>query len=339
MNAQVKIDTPDSEAVDVAIVADVTENPALVFTDGEKFDEFFKAVEAETDTLIPDVTTEKGRKAIASMAYKVAQSKTAIDDAGKGLNADAQASIKKINAARNLYKEKLEALRDKVREPLNKWDNEQKAIQAENEIVMSRLRAFALVAHDATSKSVSDDIERLAEIEIGEERFGDDYALAIGLHESATQILCAALERLLKEEAGRAELQQLRKANEARAKKDAEAEQQRLAEERRVEAEKRKAEEEKAREAEMKRREEAAAEQARIDESNRLAKIEEERAAKARHEAEEANRRAADADHREAVIKAAVEALMRTGHLDDIQALAIITAIESGSIPNIQINF
>jgi colicin import membrane protein len=51
----------------------------------------------ETDALDADVTTEKGRKAIASMAYKVARTKTAIDEAGKKLNEEARARINAVD--------------------------------------------------------------------------------------------------------------------------------------------------------------------------------------------------------------------------------------------------
>ncbi|WP_277750417.1 hypothetical protein [Croceibacterium ferulae] len=43
------------------------------------------------------MTTAKGRKAIASLAAKVARTKTAIDDAGKKLNEEARAKINAVS--------------------------------------------------------------------------------------------------------------------------------------------------------------------------------------------------------------------------------------------------
>ena len=75
------------------IVALVEATPAVVLTDKRKFSEFYEGMKAECDAHVPDLTTEKGRKAIASLAYKVARTKTAIDEAGKALNEDARALI------------------------------------------------------------------------------------------------------------------------------------------------------------------------------------------------------------------------------------------------------
>ena len=49
---------------------------------------------------MPDVTTKKGRDAIASIAHKVARSKTALDNIGKELVAELKDVPKKIDAER-----------------------------------------------------------------------------------------------------------------------------------------------------------------------------------------------------------------------------------------------
>ena len=59
-------------------------NAVEVFT-GTKLPELLAAIRTEAMTLVPDVTTAKGRDLIKSTAYKVARSKTTIDDAGKEL--------------------------------------------------------------------------------------------------------------------------------------------------------------------------------------------------------------------------------------------------------------
>lgn len=69
-----------------------------------------------------DTSTAKGRKAIASLAYKVAQSKTFLDSQGKALNEEARAQIATVDAERRRIRDYLDALRDEAREPLDKWE-------------------------------------------------------------------------------------------------------------------------------------------------------------------------------------------------------------------------
>jgi hypothetical protein len=95
MNAVAEVARPKNE-----IVTLVEATPSLVLIDKEKFSQFYEAMKEECDAHEPDLTTEKGRKAIASLAYKVARTKTAIDDAGKALNEEARARINAIDESR-----------------------------------------------------------------------------------------------------------------------------------------------------------------------------------------------------------------------------------------------
>jgi colicin import membrane protein len=104
------------------IVALVEANPVMVLTDAKKFSEFYDAMRRETDALEADVATDKGRKAIASMAYKVARTKTAIDEAGKKLNEEARARINAIDESRREIRKQLDDLKDEVRRPLTEWE-------------------------------------------------------------------------------------------------------------------------------------------------------------------------------------------------------------------------
>lgn len=52
-------------------------------------------IEKQARAIVPDVSTATGRKAIASVAAKVARSKTALDEMGKNLTADLR---QKVNA-------------------------------------------------------------------------------------------------------------------------------------------------------------------------------------------------------------------------------------------------
>ena len=96
-------------------------NPVDVFKAGG-IGPIIAMIEAEVSAEVPDTTTGKGRKAIASNAYKVSQSKTLLDKMGKGLTDSLNAQLKPINAERKLARDGLDELKDKIRQPLTDWE-------------------------------------------------------------------------------------------------------------------------------------------------------------------------------------------------------------------------
>lgn len=101
--------------------------------------------------LVADVSSAKGRAAIASNAAKVASSKAAIEKAGKDL-ADKQKEIPRlIDASRKKSRDFLDALKEEIRMPLTIWENEQiqlkiekEKIEKEKEILLDWEQAFVL---------------------------------------------------------------------------------------------------------------------------------------------------------------------------------------------------
>lgn len=86
-----------------------------------------KAIEVEATAEVPDVNTDEGRKAITSTAYKVARSKTTIDELGKDFVADQKLAIKAVDEIRKLARDFLDNLKVKVREPLTEWEEAEEA--------------------------------------------------------------------------------------------------------------------------------------------------------------------------------------------------------------------
>ena len=80
-----------SEIMDLVVIE--KKNAMAVFTNNDQLDPLIEAIEKEARSLVPDVTTKKGRDAIASMAHKVARSKTYIDNAGKDLVAELLSTV------------------------------------------------------------------------------------------------------------------------------------------------------------------------------------------------------------------------------------------------------
>ncbi|MDM3217011.1 hypothetical protein [Citrobacter sp. Cf084] len=118
-----------SEVTDLVVIE--KSSAMAVFTNNEQLDPIIEKIEKEARSLVPDVSTKKGRDAIASMAHKVARSKTYIDNAGKDLVAELKALPKQIDESRRIVRDRLDALKDEVRRPLTEWEAEQERIKAE----------------------------------------------------------------------------------------------------------------------------------------------------------------------------------------------------------------
>lgn len=98
--------------------------PALFENGGA--DPILARIKEEVDKFEPDLSTVTGRKAIASMAFKVARSKTTLDDLGKKLGEDIRGKLKTIDNERKKIKDKLDALKNDVRKPLDEWEEKEK---------------------------------------------------------------------------------------------------------------------------------------------------------------------------------------------------------------------
>ena len=89
--------------------------------------------EAREQAASLEISTEVSRQAIASLAYKIARSKTYIDDRGKDLGESLRTQLEAINSERKRARERLDLLKDEVRKPLTDWENLDKARQAAHE--------------------------------------------------------------------------------------------------------------------------------------------------------------------------------------------------------------
>lgn len=333
-----------SEIMDLVVIE--KKNAMAVFTNNDQLDPLIEAIEKEARSLVPDVTTKKGRDAIASMAHKVARSKTYIDNAGKDLVAELKALPKQIDESRRVVRERLDALKDEVRRPLTEWEAEQARIAAEKAAEEERMRIEAeqKAALEALRKQVEVDhemallmndafdreqAEKKAEAE--RQRIAREEEIARQAEEKAKREAAekaqreidaaAAREReaiLAKERAEREriEAQQRAESEQREAAERAEREKQAA-----VEAERRKAQEE----ADRIRREAEQREQARLAEEKR--------------KADEQARREADVKHRKFVGTEIVKALLANTSLSRDQAIEVLTAIKDGNIPHTGISY
>ena len=322
-----------SEIMDLVVIE--KKNAMAVFTNNDQLDPLIEAIEKEARSLVPDVTTKKGRDAIASMAHKVARSKTYIDNAGKDLVAELKALPKQIDESRRVVRERLDALKDEVRRPLTEWEAEQERIKAEE--AMNALHAEALEMNIKFDRELAAKFEADHEMALLMDKDFDreraDKAAEAERQRSARE---EEIKRLAEEKAKReaeerhrAELEAAarREAEERAAKERAERERiegiQRAEREKQaaIEAERRKAQEE----AERIRREAEQREQARLAEEKR--------------KADEQARREADVKHRKTVGTDIVKALVANTSLTRDQAIEVLTAIKDGNIPHTGISY
>ena len=322
-----------SEIMDLVVIE--KKNAMAVFTNNDQLEPLIELIEKEARSLVPDVTTKKGRDAIASMAHKVARSKTYIDNAGKDLVAELKALPKQIDESRRVVRERLDGLKDEVRRPLTEWEAEQERIKAEE--VMNALHVEALEMNikfdqELAAKFEADhEMALLMDKDIDRER-ADKAAEAerqrIAHEEEIKRMAAAAAAREVEQRAQRereeaAHREAVLKAQAEQAERDRIAAEQKAEADKKaaVEAERRKAQEE----ADRIRREAEQREQARLAEEKR--------------KADEQARREADVKHRKAVGVEVVKALMANTSLTRDQAIEVLTAVKDGRIPHTGISY
>ncbi|MHB2968438.1 hypothetical protein ACYBTM_15655 [Klebsiella pneumoniae] len=322
-----------SEIMDLVVIE--KKNAMAVFTNNDQLDPLIEAIEKEARSLVPDVTTKKGRDAIASMAHKVARSKTYIDNAGKDLVAELKALPKQIDESRRVVRERLDALKDEVRRPLTEWEAEQERIKAEE--AMLALHVEALAMNEDFDRQLAARIESDHEMALlMNDAFDREQADKAAEAERQRIAHEEEIKRLAEEKAKREAAEQVQREIDAAAAREREAilakeraeREQREAAERAerekqaaVEAERRKAQEE----ADRIRREAEQREQARLAEEKR--------------KADEQARREADVKHRKAVGVEVVKALMANTSLTRDQAIEVLTAVKDGRIPHTGISY
>ena len=93
----------------------------------------------------------KGRDAIASQAYKVSKSKTAVDNHGKDLVAGIKAQAAVIDRDRKAWRDQCDALRDEIRKPLDEWEKLKKIEFSQLKIESLILMLVALIPSQLAS--------------------------------------------------------------------------------------------------------------------------------------------------------------------------------------------
>ncbi|HBR3772540.1 hypothetical protein AAHU82_10180 [Klebsiella pneumoniae] len=322
-----------SEIMDLVVIE--KKNAMAVFTNNDQLDPLIEAIEKEARSLVPDVTTKKGRDAIASMAHKVARSKTYIDNAGKDLVAELKALPKQIDESRRVVRERLDALKDEVRRPLTEWEAEQERIKAEE--AMNALHVEALAMNEEFNRQLAARIESDHEMALlMNDAFDREQADKAAEAERQRIAHEEEIKRLAEEKAKREAAEKAQREIDAAAAREREAilAKERAEREQREAAERAEREKQAAVEAERRKAQEEADRIRREAEQRELARLAEEK-----HKADEQASREADVKYRKAVGVEVVKALMANTSLTRDQAIEVLTAVKDGRIPHTGISY
>lgn len=320
-------------------------NVLTLFTESDQLEEIIKQVEMEVATFEHDLSNDARRKKTASLANKVARTKTYLDGLGKDLVSDWKSKAKVVDANRKQMRDRLDELKVIARQPLTEWEEEDARIKAEEaaRIEAERIREEIERDHEMAllmdaefnrkaeeSRKAAEEAERIRKEQEEKERLEREARIAQEAKEKAEREAKEREERLIREAKEREE-----KAERDRLtaiEREKEQERQRIAAEERAKAQAEEAERQrKLAEEKAKRDAEEAAERARLAEIQRQ-KDEEDRQRK-EQEAREANKR-----HIGGIRKAAKESLMALG-MEEEQAKAVVMAIHNGQIANVKIHY
>jgi len=208
-----------------------------------KLEDTIKRIEEETLSIAPDLSTAAGRKDIRSLAHKISKSKTALDKAGMELTEANRKAIDKVNAERKGMRERLDALRDKIRKPVEDFEA---AEEKRKDELRKRFDVFNMDRCDWQSSSdellsLIDEInaididdswapmEEMAEIAKSEalKKYNSDMIMAKGREDQAAELEKLRAEAAEREAKDREE-REVREAKEAQERAERQAEQDKI---------------------------------------------------------------------------------------------------------------
>lgn len=181
----------------------------VVFAPGG-VDAVLEKIFAEVRSTKTDISTKAGRTAVASLAHKVARSKTALDELGKNLVAEWKQKAAAVDADRRLIRDKLDVLKDEVRKPLTDWEDAEKARVEGHEKAVADIRAMA--SFDVAEPSSNQVKARIATLDgLPPREWHEFKQVASEVTAAINASLNASLEAAIRRETERAELARLQK--------------------------------------------------------------------------------------------------------------------------------
>ncbi|WP_291365283.1 hypothetical protein [Acetobacter sp. UBA5411] len=338
--------------------------PSEVFREGG-IEKLLSDLESNVRAIPTDATTEKGRKQIKSIAFQVSRSKTALENMGNDLKADAKKTVDLVNADLRIVRDRCDKLRDEVRAPVDEYEARETARTDAHKSAIQEIEALSRFDENPSVDIVKGRLDRLTELSGRDfEEFSARAKLAVT---NVTQQLEAQKEAAIARDAREKEERRLAQEAKINRRLKQEAEQrerekriaERAAEEARIAAEEKAAREKRELELQAlaeKNAKERAERQARQDaeqaEKDRVAAVEKARRDKeaavqaerdriAKEEADrlaEEKRRAANRAHCAKTNGEIVADLSAIGLTED-QAKAVVVAIAKNTIRHVSIQY
>lgn len=207
-----------SASTELAVVPP-KETALQVYSAPNGLDPYLKHIRDQIDTFVPDVKTVKGRKAIGSIAYSIARSKSALDDLGKELVSELKEIPKKIDTERKRMRDTLTAWQEEVRRPLTEWELAEAARVERHEKGVAAIKAEGVELGLLCTDDLLARIGRVESVVLGDA--WEEFAAEAG--QVKDQVLAALREALTarqKYDAEQAELARLRREADERAEQD-----------------------------------------------------------------------------------------------------------------------
>jgi hypothetical protein len=149
------------------IVEDAQARAVQLFTDPKEYSEFYRRIAEEVGKHVPDTSTETGRDAIRSNAFKVTKAKTTLDKCALRLTEDWRLKTAAVNASRKIMVAELDQLAKEMRKPLTEWEALEDKRLDECRAQMEEFRTAAVIDPETdTAATLRERGKRIWEIEI-----------------------------------------------------------------------------------------------------------------------------------------------------------------------------
>jgi len=214
------MDDNSQESGALAIVQKFT--PAIIFMPGggNPIIEEIKNLVADFE---PDLTTEKGRKDISSMAYKIARAKTRLEEMRKAENKELQDRINATNAEGKRINEAVQQIQDDVRKPLTEWENANEARIEGHRQALANLEAVASSAISRWDVMPFEELQFLLKQTQEYTRQWEEFSYkAKSIQERSISTISDMLEKRIKYDAEQAEIVRIKTEEAARIQKERE---------------------------------------------------------------------------------------------------------------------
>lgn len=347
----------EKEATKTDLILATSIEPAVLFgSESKTLDVLLERIEKEVMSIVPDISTAKGRKAITANVSRVTKSKTTLEKMGKDYNAAEKEKLKAFDAQRKHAFTFLEDLQQRARKELTEWEDKEKDRISKSVKLIDALVNAGVISENwvnSTVEELNDTLTQTEGVKITKrlQEFEDEAQIS---KTEAIRKIKSAIESREKYDSDQAKLKEMQKQIDKQDKLNYEADQRAIAErsaqEKIIEANSEKEAAEK--------REIASKEQSEIDRKNAeiQSKIDIEFAAKQERDRIEAEKlkeeqaakdREADTKHRGKINLAAVNAIVDAfktyekgkNVLTENQAKLIVKIIANNKVPNVKISY